>query len=275
MKQPIHILTLAGILTLGFSGTVFAGGFGFEQSPIDIRPEFSVYSGSLPALNYNYGPVDLHVVNTGSPDEHASIKGNVTSGTPNLVLSGTTYNLLQFHFHTESENLKEGYQYPMELHLVHQKVGSTGYDDLLVTGLWIEEGAHNSVLDEMFDNLPPTSADTYDITGFALDDLLPSDLTSYRFDGSLTTPPFTEGVQWIMLDQPLFMDHDQIKAFHDIFHEGNTRAAQDLHGRIILTDNPNFVPEGSYSLGLFAMALVSLGVAGARRARSPRASLSA
>jgi len=247
IKSPIILL---GTLIAQLSLTLSAFATTTSQSPINFTPASTVYS-ILPTLGYNYGTnVGLHVFNNGSPDEDATVKANVTSGSASLTVSGSSYNLLQFHFHTHSEHLLNGTGFPMELHLVHQRVGSTGNADLLVTGRWIIDGAENAILANIFSNLPTDTATSDNVDNFILSGLIPPSLTSYRYVGSLTTPGYDEGVQWVFHDTPLEMSAAQIQSFKTLFPAGNARDVQELYGRTILTD---VVPEPS------GLALLGLG----------------
>ncbi len=106
--------------------------------------------------------------------------------------------------------------------------------------------------------LPPSKATqaplpwTLDLPSFDLTALLPSDLRSYRYTGSLTTSPYTEGVNWVVLNSPLELSMEQVDAFRALFPTGNQREWQRLNGRIISTDVEDFasVPEPA-SLALF------------------------
>jgi carbonic anhydrase len=209
---------------------------------------------SLPPLHLDYlSGVTLDVVNTGSPDEEATIRANVASGDGKLTLSGTDYTLMQFHFHLPSEHLLNGVASDMELHMVHQAANG----NLLVVGRLIELGDHNSLLDPIFANLPPDTTTHLSVSNFDLSGLLPASLKSLRYSGSLTTPPFTEGVQWIVLTESLELDHVQIEAFHTLFHDGDSRPAQSLSGRVVLTDDASFVPEPRTS-ALFSLAVIGM-----------------
>jgi carbonic anhydrase len=126
----------------------------------------------------------------------------------------------------------------------------------LVVGRLIELGAHNSLLNPIFANMPSDTSTHLPVNNFDLSGLLPSSLDSLRYAGSLTTPPFTEGVQWILLTENLELDQNQIDAFHALFHEGNSRPSQPLNGRLVLTDDPTFIPEPS------AFVLLGLGIVG-------------
>ncbi len=202
-----------------------------QQSPIDIRSE-NVFFSQLPALNFSYGtPVTLDVVNTGSPNEESTVRADVPNG-PSLTVNGVTYQLLQFHFHTKAEHLIDGHQAGMELHLVHQAADSS----LLVVGRFIEPGDANALLAPIFSDLPLTTLQHKTIPNFNLAGLLPADLGTYRYPGSLTTSPFAEGVKWNVFGAPLTLSQAQIDAFRALFPDGNSRHTQALDGRVILTD---------------------------------------
>jgi carbonic anhydrase len=229
-----------------------------SQSPIDFRSD-STYFGRLPALNFNLSSdTPLDVINNGSPDpEKTAVRGNVTPGAGSLTLSGHDWELAQFHFHTPSEHLLNGVASPMEMHLVF----SDSNNDLLVVGRWVQAGTFNSDLDPIFSHIPQNTSETLHIDHFNLNTLIPANLESFRYSGSLTTPDFDEGVSWVMLSQPLFMSSEQINAFSSLFPEGDARGVQDLNGRIVLTDVPGFVtavpePE-TYALMLAGLCLMA------------------
>jgi carbonic anhydrase len=113
----------------------------------------------------------------------------------------------------------------------------------LVVGRWINySSADNAALAPIFSHLPQTTTDHLAVNSFNLNDLLPaSNMDSFRYTGSLTTPPFTEGVTWINLADPMYMSQSQVQAFQTLFPEGDARPVQPLNGRIILTDVPGFV----------------------------------
>jgi carbonic anhydrase len=255
--RPLRLAPLALIVPLLASPVAQAAGE--RQSPIDIRPENTVFS-ALPPLQFTFKPdTPLSVVNTGSPDAEKTVRANVDFGAGKLMLSGHEWDLAQFHFHTPAEHLLKGVAAPMEMHLVFSDSTSS---NLLVVGRWINESnSPNSALDPIFSHLPQTTSDTLNIAHFDLNTLLPATLESFRYPGSLTTPPFSENVSWINLAQPLGLSHSQIDAFRALFPEGNAREVQPLDGRLVQTDVPGFataVPEPqTYAMLLAGLCLIA------------------
>lgn len=264
LKVPIILLLLGG------PGLVLAADPPMlSQSPVDIRPT-NTYFGNLPPLHFNLSSdTPLNVINNGSPGvEKTAVRANVETGAGTLTLSGHQWNLAQFHFHSPSEHLLDGQAFPMEMHLVF----SDASDKLLVVGRWVQAGDFNTALDPIFSNIPQTISETLHVDHFNLNELIPADLNSFRYSGSLTTPPFSEDVAWVDLAQPLFMSEDQINAFSSLFPDGDAREIQPLNGRIILTDVPGFVssvPEPE----TYALLLAGLGlIACVARRRNPQMS---
>jgi carbonic anhydrase len=206
---------------------------GMAQSPIDLRSSEVTFVHRLAPIHFSYPRrADVMVTNTGSPDEEATVRANVPPGAAFITLDGTRYDLQQFHWHTPSEHEINGRRSPMEMHLVHAAADGS----LLVIGVFIEKGRTNRTLEPIFDDLPENAGDTRDVAGVRIDKLLPHDRSSYRYTGSLTTPPFTEGVRWIVLAHPITLSKHQIGAFRELFEEGNSREVQPLNGREVLSD---------------------------------------
>lgn len=246
MKSAFYALMLATLATPALAT---------QQSPIDIRSGNAVYS-SMPALNFSYSnDVSLTLLNNGSPDPEKTVKAT-PSGSNSLSIDGTVYNLQQFHFHINCEHLLNGVASPMESHFVHQS--DTGV--YTVVGRFIELGDENLLLKPLFDNLPQVPNATFNINNFDLSALMPTDLRSYRYTGSLTTPGFTEGVNWVIMEERLFLSQSQIDAFKMLFPlpTGNFREIQPLNGRIIQTDVASFVPEPAS----WTMLIVGFGAVG-------------
>jgi carbonic anhydrase len=224
-----------------------------EQSPIDLRSSDAILA-TLPPLLFNYGSnVSLTLLNNGAPDPEKTVRATPT-GTNSLSVDGITYNLQQFHFHINCEHLLNGQVFPMEAHFVHQSDSGV----YTVVGRFIEIGAENLLLKPIFDNLPQIANGTFNIASFDLSALVPTDLRSYRYDGSLTTPGFTEGVNWVVLHDRLVMSQAQVDSFGALFPNGNFREVQERNGRTILTDVASFVPEPAS----WAMLIVGFGTVG-------------
>jgi len=193
---------------------------GKEQSPIDIR---NASHGELPALEFGYTKSGAEVVNNGH-----TIQVNLVDGGA-LTLEGVPYKLVQFHFHAPSENEVDGKAYSMELHLVHQS--AEGH--LAVVAVLLTEGKANAALGPVFANLPPTEGGRKPLgAGFNAAGLLPAARGYYKYFGSLTTPPCTEGVRWQVLKQPVEVSKDQVSAFHKLY-KTNARPVQPLNGRTV------------------------------------------
>lgn len=193
---------------------------GEDQSPID----FSQMEGSqavTPTLNWTAAAA-ADVVDNGH-----TIQVNLTNaGT--LTLDGTEYNLVQFHFHAGSEHTVNGERYPLEVHFVH--VSEAG--QLAVIGVLFEEGEAESGLEPVWSNLP--EAQGHIPVGAVIDPaaFLPEDLTAWRYSGSLTTPPCSEGVAWTVMQAPITASAEQIEAF-TARYDNNYRPVQQLGERSV------------------------------------------
>lgn len=213
--------------------TFAACGAGTSQSPVNI-----VVSGSstLPALQAGHQPLALHVthhehiadgINTGH-----TIQVNY-AGADTLDVGGDRYALVQYHFHSPSEHTVEGKRFPMEMHLVHRAADGR----LAVIGVPMVEGRTNPALAPVWANLPRKKGNEVKVSHVVVDvdELLPGTLTTYRYDGSLTTPPCSEGVRWLVMTTPVEVGPEQVAAFRAVVRDNN-RPVQPLNGRVIQTD---------------------------------------
>lgn len=198
---------------------------GMQQSPIDL---VDAVREELPDPVFEYRPAPLRIMNNGH-----TLQVPYPSGSA-MTVGDTTYQLLQFHLHTPSEHRIDGAELPMELHLVHR--GPTG--GLAVVGVMVEPGAENAALVPLRNRLPTTAGAEIDVPSVSIDaaELLPSARTSYRYPGSLTTPPCTEGVRWIVLTEPIRMSEEQIEAMRAILTTSN-RPVQPLGNRTLRLDS--------------------------------------
>ena len=193
---------------------------GTEQSPIDLTGGRSV--DPLP-MEFDYGRTRIAVENTGHTIQMKPESGN------SIVIDGVRYDLLQFHFHHGSEHLVGGARFPLEMHLVHRN----GDDGLAVAGILFAEGETNDALAPAWAHLPPAPGASRVVPGeLDLASLLPSFRTTWRYRGSLTTPPCTEGVAWVIPTELLSMSAAQIAAFAAIYPY-NCRPVQPLGERVL------------------------------------------
>jgi carbonic anhydrase len=210
-----------------------------RQSPIDIRTAGLVVEGerALPPIEFRYAHhARLDVENTGSPSDLATVEATVAAGDGELRLDGRAYRLVQFHWHTPSEHEVNGERFPMELHLVH--VAEDG--SKLVTAVFVRAGAEHAELPALFRALPRGRGEHATVADLDLAALLPEGRWSARYTGSLTTPPYTEGVRWLVLAPPIELSPEEIAAFGALFPEGNARGVQALNGRTVVTDDAHF-----------------------------------
>jgi carbonic anhydrase len=195
---------------------------GKVQSPVNLTS--AIYDPSSADIAQTYTTTATNIVNNGH-----TIQFNYDAGS-SIVVNGDTYNLLQFHTHTHSEHTLNGKSYPMEIHFVHKNT-TTG--KLAVIGVLVEEGAENDVLKHLVDHLPANANDTYTASDvFNAADLFPHDKSYFTYSGSLTTPPCSEIVTWMVMEHPIEASTAQIHDFETLEHE-NFRPIQAIEGRAI------------------------------------------
>ncbi|MBA2816531.1 carbonic anhydrase [Candidatus Pantoea persica] len=147
------------------------------------------------------------------------------------MLDGERLRLMQYHFHTPSENRIQGRAFPLEAHFVHQN----GASELAVAAMMFEPGAENPTLQPILAALP--HEENHPVTlGRQIDliPLFPQDRHYYRFSGSLTTPPCTQGLRWLVMKQPVQLSPTQLARFRRALASANNRPLQPLHGRLIV-----------------------------------------
>lgn len=194
---------------------------GQNQSPINLVADLDA---DLPELIFEYkNPGTLAEVNTG----HA-IQENVNPGNYMLV-KGEKYELKQFHFHSPSEHTVDGKSFPMEVHLVHQNADG----DYAVVGLLFQEGTPNKLMDQLPSFRAERGEEPYS-DPIDYNDLILDRKNYFLYNGSLTTPPCTEGVYWFVLKQSIIASSDQIQHYHDLLGFDNNRPIQPQNSRNIL-----------------------------------------
>jgi carbonic anhydrase len=193
-------------------------GEGTLQSPIDLRDPML---RPAPRIVTQYVPSAVGELNNGETIEIRS------DAAQTLWVGGEPFGLVQLHFHVPSEHLVVGVRSPLEIHFVHQAADG----ERAVLGVLVESGRRNRELALLEEAFPEHAGEQervehpVDLTG-----LLPASRRAYRYPGSLTTPPCTEGVRWMVLARPVTVSEHQLEALEEIV-EGNARPVQPRNGR--------------------------------------------
>lgn len=197
---------------------------GVKQSPIDLVSR--TIEVGLDDLKLDWKPSDLTIVDNGH-----TIQANIPAGNTS-VIDGVVYDLVQFHFHKPSEHQVKGEAFPMELHFVHKNAAG----GLAVIGVLLTVGEENPAYDTLWAAQPEektAEGEGNPVAGFDLTKLLPPDLHAWRYPGSLTTPPCSEGVSWNVLATPAAVSQHQIDEFR---YDHNARPVQEIGDRLVLAD---------------------------------------
>lgn len=231
--RPVHWSYEAseGPATWGTLSPAYAlCGNGTSQSPINI--DHKEVAGEAP-FTFDYGTSSLqiafnqHVDNI--VDNGHTIQINVDEGST-FTVSGKVYQLKQFHFHTPSEHTIDGEHFPLEVHFVHQSED----ESLAVVGVLFQEGSENPNFSSIIANLPTTKGESKHLDDETLHLHLhvPRDQGAYSYSGSLTTPPCSQDVQWLVLRAHPTLSTEQIEAISSVIGPNN-RPVQALNNRQI------------------------------------------
>lgn len=200
---------------------------GGSQSPIDIAPGDAI-SADLPALEIEPHPVPAHVINNGHTVEA------IAPGGATLRFGDHEYDLRQFHCHSPSEHTVDGEHAELELHFVH----TDGRGHLAVVAVLFHEGeperpelARLTSVQLVDDPNEEILAENIEID---VSELMPDSLEYFTYDGSLTTPPASEGVRWFVLKKPLHLTREQLDTIESVYYSNN-RPVQPINARFVLT----------------------------------------
>jgi len=195
---------------------------GKNQSPVDLT---GMVESELPPIVFNYQSGDNEILNNGHTIQ---VNYNLAN---TIRVDGQEFELKQFHFHSPSENTIEGQSFPMEAHFVHIDKGG----NIAVVALLYKQGEPNVELEKSWALMPENSGDKKAIPrSISPNTLLPKIRDYYRFSGSLTTPPCTEGVLWLVMKNFNTASKEQIEKFSHTMHHPNNRPVQPLNGRLVL-----------------------------------------
>jgi carbonic anhydrase len=200
----------------------FAACAGRNQSPINVT---STINAELKPVKFNYKAGGHEVINNG----HA-VQVNFEAGS-SIDVDGIAFELKQFHFHSPSENQIDGKSFPLEVHFVHaDKDGN-----LAVVSVVFDEGKSNPVVAAAWSQMPKSEGGKNPLaTKVSGVGLLPASRDYYRYNGSLTTPPCTEGVRWLVMKQPMSVSKQQIEQFTTTLGFTNNRPVQPVNARPVL-----------------------------------------
>lgn len=197
---------------------------GKSQSPIDIA---NSSEQDLTNISFHYQPSAVNILNNGHTAQVNYDPGSY------IELDDTRYDIVQFHYHAPSEHTIDGESFPAELHIVHRSAEG----NLAVVSILLQEGTENAADQPFISNLPVEIAEPKD-AGVKINaiDLLPSLQTTFRYTGSLTTPPCTEGVNWLLMTTPVALSAQQLTALDSLFETGNNRPVQPINDRTLMED---------------------------------------
>jgi carbonic anhydrase len=212
---------LCGILFAGACGASLCES-GLRQSPIDIQ---SSKKQNLPALVFNYRAEPLRLANDG----HTVRVRFKNAGA--LHIGSQSYALQQFHFHTPGGDRIAGEEFPMAAHILHKSPSG----QLLAIVVPFRLGAKNPLLTRVFGRIPAQKDGDHVLAAEQVSALalLPADHGYFRYSGSLTASPCTEGVEWIVMKQPLELSAAQLALYKRSFAD-NIRSPRALNQRVVL-----------------------------------------
>lgn len=197
---------------------------GRRQSPIDLCDATEAKVGSL---KFNYESFPMSMMDTGATIEVVADEGS------SISIGGAQSALHGVQFHTPSEHTVDGAGFPMEIQFLHTDENG----NMTMVAVFVESGKANPMFYRMMANVPSTigEAVTRATESVDLNEFLPKSKRAWRYSGSLTAPPCTEGVQWIVLTNPIELSAGQIELFSD-HYPMNARPIQDRNERWILTE---------------------------------------
>jgi carbonic anhydrase len=195
---------------------------GRNQSPVDLT---GLVDATLPPVTFDYASFALDVINNG----HTILVNHRPGST--LRVGDNRFTLQQFHFHAPSEHHLDGRDFAMEAHLVHADAAG----NLAVVAVMLEEGAPNDLIGLLWAAMPQREGERSMLgNGLSARGLLPAAREHFRYNGSLTTPPCSEGVLWIVMRTPMSVSRQQVAAFEQALGFANNRPVQPANARLLL-----------------------------------------
>lgn len=201
---------------------------GLVQSPIDIITT-STIKAHLPEVQFNYNYFPIKVIDNGHTVQ-------VNASNNSITYNGQVYNLKQFHYHGHSEHYIDGKYMPMELHFVHQNP-TTG--SLIVLGVMVEGGgANNPAFEKYLKAFPTVKEKEFTLTDtINPSEMFPASKMYYNYTGSPTTPPCSQGLNWIIFKDKLQISSTQLELFTKAYGH-NARPIQPTGSRTVFESQP-------------------------------------
>ena len=189
---------------------------GKQQSPIDIT---GYQTGGPGPISFSFTHAEATLRNDGRQVHVDYTPGNTS------ILEGRVFGLKSAHLHSPSEHLMYGESFAAELHMVHADYG----DNLAVVGLLLTLGDASPVVQSILDAAPPNG----ETANAPIPLVLPTDLSYYRYDGSKTTPPCDEPVDWYVLRRPMTVSREQVASLLSLSGGPNNRPVRPIGDRVI------------------------------------------
>ena len=200
----------------------FSACTGKNQSPINLT---GFIEAELDPIAFNYKAGSSEILNNGH-----TVQVNAAPGS-SITIDGVQFELKQFHFHAPSENLINGKSFPLEGHLVHADKNG----NLAVVAVMFTEGEPNKGLEKAWAQMPGEAGGKQTLSSsISPTEILPQYRNYYRFNGSLTTPPCSEGVRWLVMKHYATASKEQIDKFAHVMHHPNNRPVQKVNARPVL-----------------------------------------
>jgi len=203
---------------------------GTQQSPIDITTSSAVFNAA--PLVRKYTTSKFQIVQR--PGGHPGFQVKPLGGEAYLMVDGLRFDLLQFHFHSSSEHTLNGKSYPLEVHFVHANTQTPGVTKLAVWGILFPstKTTDNALLSSFWGNITDSISNGININLKGL--IQDSDVNYYRYTGSLTTPPCTEGVNWHVTVASRGVSSEDVDTFEEALHQiQNFRKPLPTNGRVL------------------------------------------
>lgn len=195
---------------------------GTNQSPVNLS---GFIEAELEPLAFDYNGIVTELLNNGHTIQASHAAGST------LKVGGRSFELKQIHFHAPSEHQVEGKSFPFEAHFVH--ADADGH--LAVLGVLYSVGEENAALKKLWQQMPKEAGKQEGMAAqVRAEQLLPENRDYWRLNGSLTTPPCSEGVLWLILKTPATVSEAQVRQFSEVMGHPNSRPAQAVNARAVL-----------------------------------------